>query len=122
MSKQKVKLIDSSRNIVAIAEVARRGDHFAGTVDLRNTPNSVLSLFEEFEEVVNGQVFSAVDDIEARIGALQIKAAFESNGALLEVSDLQVFPRAGKVSFKMAKPASSQAGSSSADSRRTTDH
>ncbi len=97
-----VKLIDQSRNVVATAQVADEGAYYGGTIDLRQTPASLRALFEEFEEIVNGQMFAFLDDIQERIGSLPIKAVFDT-GHEVYVKDLQVFPSTGDVSFKLAE-------------------
>jgi hypothetical protein len=79
-----VILIDASRNVLATARVADEGPHYGGTIDLGSTPPALRALFDEFEEVVNDQVFSLVDEIQSKI-------------------DLQVFPSTGAVSFKVVR-------------------
>src|SRR5258708_36158228 len=96
-----VKLIDPRRNVLAAAQVADEGEHYGGTIDLARTPPDVCALFEAFEEVVNGQMFSLLDEVQARIGSLAIKAVFD-DGSEVGVKDLQVFPSTGDVSFKLA--------------------
>jgi hypothetical protein len=101
MSTRTVKLIDQSRNVLAVARVAAEGDHYAGTIDLNCTPPALKALFTEFEEIVDGQMFSFLDEIQEKIGAVPITAVFD-NGDEVHISDLQVFPSAGDVSFKGA--------------------
>jgi hypothetical protein len=101
MTTQTVNLIDQSRSVLAVAHVADEGDHYGGTIDLRDTPADLRVLFDEFEEVVNGQMFHFLDEIQEKIASFSIKAAFE-NGQEAEVKDLQVFPSTGDVSFKLA--------------------
>jgi hypothetical protein len=93
-----VKLMDQSRNVLAVARVALEDDHYAGTIDLTCTPPALKALFAEFEEIVDGQMFSFLDEIQEKIGAVPITAVFD-NGDEGAVSDLQVFPSAGDVSF-----------------------
>jgi hypothetical protein len=100
MNTRSVQLVDTSRNVLAVAEVTPEGDHFGGSIDLRSTPAGLRALFDEFEEVVNGQMFSFLDEIQEKIGALPIKAVFE-DGNEADVADLQVFPSTGEVSFKL---------------------
>lgn len=97
-----VKLIDPSRNVVATAQVADEGAYYGGTIDLRQTPVSLRALFEEFEEIVNGQMFAFLDDIQERIDSCGLKAVFD-RGKEVYVKDLQVFPSTGDVSFKLAE-------------------
>lgn len=107
MNPQTVKLIDVSGKIVATAAIADEGPHFGGTINLRATPAALRTLFDEFEETVNGQVFSCLDEVQKKIDAAAISAVFE-NGEQARIKDLQVYPSSGDVSFKLAKPASPQ--------------
>jgi hypothetical protein len=108
MEARTVKLIDPSRTVVAMAQVADEGAHYGGTIDLRDTPPGLRALFEEFEEIVNSQMFAFLDDIQERIGALSLKAMFDT-GQEVYVKDLQVFPSTGDVSFRLAEvPTSSR--------------
>ncbi len=62
----------------------------------------MCAVFDEFEEIVNGQMFSFLDEIEGKIAVLSLKAAFDSNGSEVSVEELQVYPSTGDVSFKLA--------------------
>lgn len=97
-----VKLIDAAGNVWAVAQVAEDGDHFGGGIDLAGVPTDVRSLFDEFEEIVNGQMLSFLDEIQTKIAALPIKAAL-ANGQEMAIKDLQVFPSTGDISFKLAE-------------------
>ena len=101
MSTQHVQLVDQSRAVLATAQVADEGGYFGGTIDLRSTPAHLRALFEEFEEIVNGQMFVFLDEIQAKIGSLPIKAVFD-DGFEVDVKDLQVFPGSSDVSFRLA--------------------
>jgi hypothetical protein len=101
MNARTVKLIDQSQHPLATAQVADEGDHFGGTIDLESAPAGVRALFDEFEEIVNGQMFSFLDEIQAKIEALRIKVVFD-DGSESYVKDLQVYPGTGDVSFKLA--------------------
>lgn len=98
MRTQTVKLLDPSRKVVATAQIADEGAYHGGTIDLRETPAELRSLFEEFEEIVNGQMFGLLDDIQERIAARSLEAVF-ATGQEVQVKDLQVFPSTGEVSF-----------------------
>ncbi len=102
MQTRTVQLIDPSRNLLAIAQVADEGAYYGGTIDLRSTPANLRALFEEFEEIVNGQMFSFLDEIQEKIGSLSIKVVFDPAHEV-DVKDLQVFPSTGDVSFKLAE-------------------
>jgi len=100
MDAKTIELIDGGGRLVAVAHVMDEGTHYGGTVDLSATPREVRSLFDSFEEMVNSQQFSCADAIEAKIDGLAIRAVLEG-GCTAAVSDLQVFPEDGTVSFKI---------------------
>ena len=100
MNNQLVRLIDRSRAVLAVARVADEGGYFGGTIDLRSAPSELRALFEEFEEIVNGQMFVFLDEIQEKLGALAIRAVFE-DGSEVNIKDLQVFPSTGDVSFRL---------------------
>jgi hypothetical protein len=100
MITRKVRLVDQTQLVLATGEVADEGDHFGGTIDLCSTPNELRLLFEEFEEIVNGQMFSFLDEIQEKIEAFRLKALFE-DGWEVDITDLQVFPSTGDVSFRL---------------------
>lgn len=94
--------------MVAVAHVTEQGGHYEGAIDLTQTPPRVRALFEEFEEIVNGQMFSFLDEIEDKIAVLSLKAVLDNNGSEVLVKELQVYPGTGDVSFKLAEvPATS---------------
>jgi hypothetical protein len=108
MNSKAVKIIDPCREVVATAQVVRQGNRFVGVIDLDPTPPDLLQQFEEYEEIVNGQEFSLLDQIEEQIGAVGLKVVFE-DGSVTAVEDLQVYPSTGRVSFKKAKEAAKSA-------------
>jgi hypothetical protein len=67
-------------------------------------PESLRRRFERYEEIVNDQIFSLLDEIEDQIGAMSFAVVFD-DGCEANVMDLQIFPRSGTVSFKVAEPA-----------------
>ena len=104
MSSQRVRLIDPEGNVVAAAQVTDQGDCFAGVVDLRRAPATVRQQFEEYEEIVNNQLFGLLDEIEQKIGALLLRVVFE-DGHEADLADVQIYPSAKKVSFKLKEAA-----------------
>lgn len=101
MNLRSVRLIDPSRTVLAEARVTDEGSYYGGTIDLHRTPPELGVLFDEFEEIVNGQMFAFLDAIQAKIEALRIKAVFD-DGLEECIKDLQVFPSTGDVSFRLA--------------------
>ncbi len=73
---------------------------FSGTIDLACAPDNVRKLFGEFEETVNGQEFGCLDELQDRIDALHAVVEFRDGGEA-PITDLQVFPSTGKVSFRV---------------------
>jgi hypothetical protein len=101
MSGRVVRFVGPDRRVVAVAAVADEGDHFAGTIDLSATPPAMLAVFREWEEVVNGQMFSFLDEVEARVAALGLRAELDE-GEPVRIRNLQVYPGHGEVSFQLA--------------------
>ena len=54
-------------------------------------PSELRGLFEEFEEIVNGQMLSFLDEIQDKISVLQLKVQFDS-GKEADIHDLQFYP------------------------------
>ena len=98
---QPFKLIDKSGAVVAMGTVADEGDFYGGEMTSIPPGSSCRALFEEFESIVNDQMFSFLPDLEAKIEATGIRVVFD-DGAQGEVKELQIFPTTGDVSFKLA--------------------
>jgi hypothetical protein len=116
MAKQTIKLVDDSGATLAVAEVDFEGDHYGGTIDITAAPPAVRALFVEFDEIVNGQMFSFLDEIEDKIAALGIKVLFDS-GRAVPVKDLQVHTSTGDVAFKISEVAANGCVSERAGTR-----
>ena|SRR5947209_11479574 len=108
MSTETVKIIDSSRKVVATAQVAEREEGFAGLVDLSPMPASLREKFDEYEEIVNGQMFSLLDEIEEQIRAFPLRVVFE-DGLESSMEGLQIYPSSRRVSFRLVKEAAQSA-------------
>src|SRR5438876_9948020 len=80
MSNRPLYLIDRTSVRIASLDVQFRDDHFEGAISLDSIPLQLRQLFEEFEEIVEGQMFSLLDDIEEKIAAIPLRVVFE-NGA-----------------------------------------
>ena len=97
---QKVNLIDETGAIVAVAQVDRKQELFSGSIDLRNMPSDMLRTFQEYEDVVNDQTFSLLDQIQDDVERLHLKVQFE-NGRQEVLDDLQIYPSDSVLSFKV---------------------
>jgi hypothetical protein len=103
MTHRSVTIIDRGRDVVATADVELLEDHYSGQVNIDRMSPSLRLLFEEYEDIVNDQVFSLLDQIEGRIGAISFVAIFD-DGCEAFVKDLQIFPKGGSVAFRVAEP------------------
>jgi hypothetical protein len=103
MTHRSTFLLDPGSTKIASLDVQFRDDHFEGTICLDATPPQLRKLFEQFEEVVEGQMFGLLDEIEEKIETIPLRVVFE-NGAEADVTDLQVFPSTKAVSFKTRAP------------------
>lgn len=99
-----VTIIDQRRRVMATAQVAEVEGRFQGHVDLRPMPPEVRQVFEEFEEIVNGQMLSFLDDVEERVRNFGLRAVV-AEGPEVAVEDLQIYPAAGRVSFRLTRAA-----------------
>lgn len=99
MKNHPIHLIDQTASRIATLDVSPLGDHYEGTISLDSTPVQLKRLFEEYEEIVEGQIFSMLDNIEDKICKLGLRVVFD-NGAIASVCDLQVLPSSSSVSFK----------------------
>lgn len=109
MSPQRVTLIDQGRNVVATAQVTEEEGYFVGRIDLSSMSATLRQQFEEYEEIVNNQLFSLLDEMEEKIGTFLLKVVFE-DGYEADLADVQIYPSAKKVSFKVVKEAVHRTG------------
>jgi hypothetical protein len=103
MQHKSVTIFDGEGNAVATAKIEFRKEFYAGSVNLERMPESLRLMFEEYEEIVNNQIFSLLDQIEDQISAIPFVAVFD-DGCQAHMKDLQIFTKGGTVSFKMVEP------------------
>lgn len=100
MTAHDVRFLDHEGCVLATGRATDEGGYVGGTADWSVAPAPVLAIFAEFEEVVNGQMFAFLDEVQDKIRALGIAAAFD-DGGVIELTDLQVFPSTGDFSFRL---------------------
>ena len=62
------------------------------------------ALFDEFEEIVNGQMFKHIDEIEGKdLQPFQVRAVFENGQEVDNQVIFKCFLATGDVSFKLAR-------------------
>ena len=62
-------------------------------------PATLRQQFEEYEEIVNHQMFSLLDEMEEKIGTFLLRAVFEDDHEA-DLVDVQIYPSTKKVSFR----------------------
>lgn len=103
MSTSKIQVLNSEQQEIALLNVTWSGDQYQGTIVLDNTPCETLALFKQFDEYVNTQCFSLVDDVEDAILAACPWVKF-SNGQIAETTMLDVYPSTKNVVLKIRQP------------------
>jgi len=104
-----VALVDPLDKRIAELNVQDCGSRYQGTLSLGAARPEVRDLFSQFEEIVEGQMFSFIDEIEDQIDHLDLRVLFE-DGSRKCVEDLQVYPSTNAVSFKIRQPLVHSAG------------
>jgi hypothetical protein len=104
MLHEDITIVDGERNAVATAAVEFQKGVYSGSANMDRMPEPLRELFEQYEEIVNNQIFSLLDQIEDRIGDISFSVVFD-DGRRFPIRDLQIFPEGGTVSFRMAEPA-----------------
>ena len=102
MPHETVTIFDGERTLLATAEVEPRDGCYSGPINLDRMPEPLRLLFEEYERIVNGQVFSLLDEIEDRIAAIPFSLVFD-DGREAHPKDLQIFPGSALISFRVAE-------------------
>jgi hypothetical protein len=107
MVTNRFQLIDPSGAVVATGEAVLKEGQFRGRADVGSMPASVRAVFAEYENIVNQQMFSLIDEIERKVLALSLKVVFPNSPAT-RVEDLQIYPSTGRVSFRVPRSAAAQ--------------
>ena len=110
MISHRVTLIDQGQRVIAAVQVAKQDGAFVGRIDLSLIPVPLRRLFEEYEEIVNTQAFSLLDEIEEKLENLHLKVVFE-DGSEAALADVQIYPSTKKVSFQVVQGTVSHTGS-----------
>jgi len=103
MSREAVTILDAERNVIATADVECRKGVYFGSANMDQLPKTLRRLFEQYEEIVNDQVFSLLDPIEDQIGTIPLVVVF-GDGRESQAKDLQIFPKGNTISFKVGEP------------------
>ena len=96
-----IQLLDASDVVLATSSVESRGDQYSGSIDLRAMPPRIREIFERYENIVNDQSLSLLDQIEDEINDLHLAARLGAD--TFKIKDVQIFPEAGTVFFKTVR-------------------
>jgi hypothetical protein len=90
-----------TRDGIAVARVAvsKGADGFSGTANVALMPLMLRRLFDRYKEIVAGQILTLLDEIEADIAEAGWSVALGGQPSF-DVSDLQLFPSTGRISFQ----------------------
>jgi hypothetical protein len=92
-------LIDSEKNILAKITVSQiDGNLYIGTITDDYLPDNIRQTFLRYEEIINGQMFSLLDDIEMEISDFGFAVSQSDHLNPLKIFDLQMM-NDGKISF-----------------------
>ena len=90
-----MSLLDENDCVVATLTMENLGHRYGGTIDLQNTPDDLKQLFNEFEELVSGQMFNLVEEVEDAIDARCSRVQL-ADGTVVRIHNLQPNPSNGQ--------------------------
>jgi hypothetical protein len=103
------RLVDADGNLIGMVRVSRKGSVsregrlWSGEIDLTGSAPGVETLFNRFETLVNEQVLSLLDELQAEIARLDARLLVAER-APIPVADLQIYPTQRGVSFRISHP------------------
>lgn len=99
------KLIDANGNELGTLTIAERKPGFLGGNFTPLEPFAAIkSVFDDFEEAVEGFSLSAVDLLETQIRTMGIHLKWSDEAKPIPVNDLQIYPREGVFSCRPRVP------------------
>ncbi len=102
----KIWLVDAQERMLALIEIeSMKGDVYCGQIIKNSFATEIQTIFDEFDEIVNGQMFSFLDEIEAKIHSLDLRVVEHLGYPPIPVNDLQISTDGG-ISFRVHFPIS----------------
>ena len=83
---------------VAAVKLRWADGRYSGSVDVTEMPPIVHQLFDRYNQIVENQVLSLLDEVEMDIQSLGLYAVLDGQDRV-EVTDIQLFPGARQISF-----------------------
>ena len=109
-AKQTIDLVTAEKRLLGQVVIERsEGDCFLGSFTPRSAFSVAQPLFRDFEEAVNLQALSVVDDLDKAIRALGLHICLSDDSQPVAVEDVQIWSD-GKISFKVDSPTLSHLG------------
>lgn len=94
-------LIDSQKNILAKITISEINENlYIGDITDDYLPDKIRKTFLRYEEIINGQMFSLLDEIETEINGFGLAVSQENDFKAFSIRDLQMMSD-GKISFRM---------------------
>ena len=100
MTPRTIKIYERQIGLIATGGVIQSRGIYSGSINRESMPESIRSLFDGYEEIVNNQMFSRLDAIEDRVAAVLGKVIFD-DGFEAPIKAVQIFPRMGTISFEV---------------------
>ncbi len=108
--KQTVDLVTAEEQQIGQIVIERREeDLFFGSFSPSSAFPPVQPLFRDFEEAVNLQALSVIDELDAAIRALGLHVCLLDDSQYIAANDVQIW-RDGSISFKVDSSALSSIG------------
>jgi hypothetical protein len=109
-AKQTVYLVTAEKRPIGQIVIERsEEDCFFGSFTPRSAFSVVQPLFRDFEEAVNLQALSVVDELDNAIRALGLHIRLADDSQHVAVDDVQIWSD-GRISFRVDSPTPSRAG------------
>ena len=109
-AKQTIDLVTAEKQLLGQVVIERsEGECFLGSFTPRSAFSVVQPLFRDFEEAVNLQALSVVDELDKTIRALGLHICLPDDSQPVAVEDVQIWSE-GRISFRIASPIPSHLG------------
>ncbi|WP_437969073.1 hypothetical protein WMF04_07160 [Sorangium sp. So ce260] len=100
MSTGTLLLVDKElRSLGKITIERSRGDLRVGRFEPQDFPNELRALCDEYQDLVESQVFAALDRIELELEAVGFGVLEEGSGVRTPIADLQI-TRDNRISYR----------------------
>ncbi len=125
-SKQLLQLVDAKRRNIGKVRIENQEDHLL-TGEFVPGPNFALvkDIFQKFEDAVNGQALSIVDQLDQEIAAFGLQLYAPDYGQSIKIHDVQIWSDGGfscQLTSELLPPANGLAHATQKSIFRTVAH